>query len=390
MNQLKIFTKKRFFIIFILLILLLLSFFLDQSVLTITEEMRIKALNNAVIALSKLGPGIGATLLIIFLFFRKNWKKIFLLIMSFIAALELGYLAKSVFNIPRPYQLFEIANLTTAKFSSFPSMHSAFVFAALPFFNDELKKYRYPWIFFSLMIAWSRLYLSVHFFSDVVAGALLGFFVGFLIKLLQEKYHFIEKMVEHPSGIFEIRRQFGHALTGVIIVGLIYFGYIDASILAAILVLGGLLSFIAKKQTVPLLHRVLACFERPHHMKNFPGKGSFFMVLGALLALVTFPQNIALASIIIMAIGDSVTNIVGGYFGKRHYFYNQKKKIEGTITGIILATLAANIFLPIFPAFLGSMAGMLVESLSLKIGRFELDDNVVIPLVAGWTIILIL
>lgn len=390
MNQQKIFTQKRCFAGVLFLAIVLLSFLLDQPTLKYTEEIRIKAFNNAIIALSKFGPGIGATMLVIFLLVRKKWKKIFLLILSFIAALELGYLAKSVFNIPRPYELFDIANLTTANFSSFPSMHSAFVFAALPFFTDELKKYRYPWIFFASLIALSRVYLSVHFFSDVVAGAVLGLLTGSLIKLLQEKYHFIEKMVDHPSGTFEIRRQLGHALTGVIIVGLIHFGYIEAPILAMILVLGGLFSLIAKKRTVPLLHKILAYFERPRHIKNFPGKGSFFMVFGALIALLTFQKDIALAAIMIMAIGDSVTNIVGGYFGKRRYFYNQKKKLEGTVFGIIFATLAANIFIPLFPAFIGSLTGILAESLPLKIGRFEIDDNVVIPLVAGWTIVAII
>lgn len=92
-----------------------------------------------------------------------------------------------------------------------------------------------------------------------------------------------------------------------------------------------------------------------------------------------------MAAIMILAVGDSVTNIVGRYFGKIQNPFNEKKKLEGTIIAVVLSTLAALIFVPIWPAFLASTVAMGLESLNLgwKKRGIELDDNVMIPFVAG-------
>ena len=92
-----------------------------------------------------------------------------------------------------------------------------------------------------------------------------------------------------------------------------------------------------------------------------------------------------MAAIMIVAVGDSVTNIVGRHFGKIKNPFNAKKNIEGTITAIIFSTFAAFFFVSFVPAFMGSLVSMAIESIDLGVKRFEIeiDDNVIIPLVAG-------
>ncbi|HIH51471.1 MAG TPA: phosphatase PAP2 family protein [Nanoarchaeota archaeon] len=53
-------------------------------------------------------------------------------------------------------------------------------FSALPVIDREFPRIKIFWIVFALLIIFSRLYFGVHFLSDVVAGALLGYLSGFL------------------------------------------------------------------------------------------------------------------------------------------------------------------------------------------------------------------
>jgi dolichol kinase len=108
-------------------------------------------------------------------------------------------------------------------------------------------------------------------------------------------------------------------------------------------------------------------------------------MLGAALSVFVFEKQTAMAAIMIMAVGDSVTNIVGRHFGVIKNPFNKKKNLEGTFFAIFLSTLAAFYFVPFLPAFLASVASMTIESIDLGWKRFEveIDDNVIIPLIAG-------
>lgn len=82
----------------------------------------------------------------------------------------------------RPFQL----NLTVALLVSqptdwsFPSGHTAASFAAVGALLAEKSRLWKPAFVLATVIAFSRLYLYVHWPSDVLAGALLGTFLGFL------------------------------------------------------------------------------------------------------------------------------------------------------------------------------------------------------------------
>lgn len=62
----------------------------------------------------------------------------------------------------------------------FPSGHAAMVCAVSVVFGRMYRSFRWPLVVIVLAVAISRVYL-VHFFSDVVAGLLLGLAVSSLI-----------------------------------------------------------------------------------------------------------------------------------------------------------------------------------------------------------------
>jgi undecaprenyl-diphosphatase len=87
---------------------------------------------------------------------------------------------------------------------SFPSSHAVNMFAAAVVCSYMFR--RWAWIFFSFagIIAFSRVYVGVHYPSDVVGGALIGFLIGqgmvFLVK-------YIEKIILLKSGKIKEEKQ---------------------------------------------------------------------------------------------------------------------------------------------------------------------------------------
>lgn len=68
-----------------------------------------------------------------------------------------------------------------AKFASFPSGHTTTSFAAAFALGAIFPRWRPVFLVMAVLIAISRLVLEAHYLSDVIAGALLGGIVAFLI-----------------------------------------------------------------------------------------------------------------------------------------------------------------------------------------------------------------
>jgi len=196
----------------------------------------------------------------------------------------------------------------------------------------------------------------------------------------------------------ETKRRIFHICSGLAAVGLIYFGILTPLILIIILVIGGILSVLSLKYKLPVFYWLLKHLDRPQDMKTFPGKGSFYYVLGILLSLVLFDKDIAMASIMIMALGDSVAPLVGHYYGQIKHPLSDKKFLEGTIAGGIAAFLGAWAILSItgtiisnaaIQAVFASIAAMIVEGINIKFSGISVNDNISMPVVAGLIILLL-
>ncbi|MBC7743642.1 MAG: phosphatase PAP2 family protein [Flavobacterium sp.] len=120
---------------------------------------------------------------------------------------------KRIFNSPRPSKFFEGINPIRTlegyplyEWNSFPSGHSASAFTLAVVLTYILPSKHKHWIILpvALLTAISRVYLSQHFFQDVVAGSILGVFLTFqLIWWLENSKWF------HSSKLD--RRLFGSA-----------------------------------------------------------------------------------------------------------------------------------------------------------------------------------
>ena len=188
---------------------------------------------------------------------------------------------------------------------------------------------------------------------------------------------------------FEIRRQAFHICLGLIIVVLLTHNILNSLILFIILIAGILISILSKKFKIPVIYSFLKIFERKDTLKTFPGKGTISFLIGCLLVLQLFERDIALASIMILTFGDSVSHLFGWHMGRKKHPLNCFKSIEGNIAGAITGFIGAIFFISPLPALLASFGAMTAEAVELKMNNKIVDDNIIVPLVAGTIIFLI-
>lgn len=180
----------------------------------------------------------------------------------------------------------------------------------------------------------------------------------------------------------EIRRRLFHLVNGFIFAALIYFDIVNYIVAFGIFVFCLIMGLLVKKFKVPFVTWFFKKFDRPKDFKRLPGKGSIYYTLGITITLFLFPKDIAIASVLILAIGDSMAAVIGQY-GDIQNPFDKKKFIEGSIGGGILAALAAALFVSPLEAGLGALAAMIAEGVDLRMGINQLDDNIIMPLVAG-------
>jgi len=141
----------------------------------------------------------------LFLWKEHKRKWILPLWLSSLFAGIISYLLKVMVMRPRPFQEQLISVLQIAFHfmrnnflswnTSFPSFQAMLVFAALPILNKEFRKFKYVWLIFACLVGFSRVYFGVHYLSDVLAGAIIGYLIGFAMMKLEEKYNFGLKLM---------------------------------------------------------------------------------------------------------------------------------------------------------------------------------------------------
>ena len=94
---------------------------------------------------------------------------------------------KALFTRPRPCLSVEGANLLVGCSASysFPSGHATNIFTAMVFLSLKYPKLSPLLLFIAFLVAYSRVYVGVHFPVDITAGALLGTIIAMIGKPFQ-------------------------------------------------------------------------------------------------------------------------------------------------------------------------------------------------------------
>lgn len=99
---------------------------------------------------------------------------------------------KNLIQRPRPFVSMATVDLLIDKPTSFsfPSGHTSASFAAVGIICSQLKKYRIYIVLLASLIAFSRLYLFVHYPFDILAGIIQGLVCA---KIVLKVYHIVMK-----------------------------------------------------------------------------------------------------------------------------------------------------------------------------------------------------
>lgn len=184
----------------------------------------------------------------------------------------------------------------------------------------------------------------------------------------------IKRQVVHASGIFTILliQFFGRSLAAILVLSMVtilwmaaYYRLNKKKINPAII----------PKELEKLESIIEKEFERP---KEFPLRGAITFYLGAFLAIILFQPNAAIPAIIVLAMSDSFSTLIGKFYGKHKLFINKNKSWEGSTAFFIPALVVLLFFVDPARALLVSLIATFVEMLP------RLDDNITIPIAVGF------
>lgn len=189
---------------------------MDFKILYAIQGIRTPLLDKIFVVITSI-PGnygqIWALLALILLVFKKTRKCGITMLVSYLLVYGMGqYVLKDLIARPRPCHLDQSIELLISRPSSYscPSTHSGWAFAAATsifLFNKKIGILTYV---FSTLVAFSRLYLFVHFPTDVLLGIVLGVLFAILTKIVlssikKKKKHYDislmeESMVNYIKG----------------------------------------------------------------------------------------------------------------------------------------------------------------------------------------------
>ena len=195
------FIKARYVIGLLLVILLsIVVFSFDDKIIKFIEGLRVSYLDYFFLSLVFASNAVIIFFFLTSLFLWKSHKRrwVFPLWITSFLVLGVSFILKILVKRTRPFENGVVSVLAVAfnfmkdNFNTwnfgFPSFQAMLVFSTLPILNKEFKKFKYVWLIFACLVAFSRAYFGLHYLSDVLAGAIIGFLIGQTMVIIEDKY----------------------------------------------------------------------------------------------------------------------------------------------------------------------------------------------------------
>lgn len=169
----------------------------DDAVLRYLAVHRIPWLENSLLEITALGTGLVVFMIVgvaaLFLWLTRHKYSASLLLVATIGGLALNLALKLSFNRPRPTIIPRVTHVVSSSFPSGHAMSAAIVYATVAYLAARLMEHRLSRIVtmllaavIILLIGASRIYLGVHYPSDVLGGYVVGLaWAGFCMATLE-------------------------------------------------------------------------------------------------------------------------------------------------------------------------------------------------------------
>ncbi|QJR20899.1 hypothetical protein BREVNS_0149 [Brevinematales bacterium NS] len=149
---------------------------LDKEIVALLARKRRHGLNVFMTIMTRIGDGYVWFGMILFLLFVDMYAGVVLAMAQLIQIL-LQFLIKNIFTRDRPYVKHGDISILLAppdRFS-FPSGHTAGAFTVVFFLWYFYPVWTWPFLVLAILIGFSRMYLGLHYPTDVLAGMVLGY-----------------------------------------------------------------------------------------------------------------------------------------------------------------------------------------------------------------------
>lgn len=166
---------------------------MEIEILNLIQHLRTPFLDEAMRFVTILGNfSIAWVMLALVLILIPKTRKIGFVVMAAVIldSVLCNVILKNIFVRPRPCDVNTAINLLIPRplGYSFPSGHTSASFAAVSvlYFSGERKIWKVA-LALAILIAFSRMYLYVHYPTDVLGGILVGIFCGYVGKACFDK-----------------------------------------------------------------------------------------------------------------------------------------------------------------------------------------------------------
>lgn len=143
-----------------------------------------------------------AAFILIVLLYKKKWRESILILLAIVLVVTLcdqfaSHVCKPIFTRFRPTHHPDFMDQVKTVFGyrggkyGFISSHAANAFGFATYMSLLFRYRLFTWTIFlwAVLTAYTRVYLGVHFISDIVPGAIAGVFFGWLVYWLYVKVH---------------------------------------------------------------------------------------------------------------------------------------------------------------------------------------------------------
>lgn len=202
-------NKKIIILIAFFILIIFATLYFDSEIVKGISLIRNNFLNEIFLGLTFVSSEMIIFFFLTSLFLWQEHKRKWIFGLWFTLGLSavVSFVLKFLIQRQRPFQLGIVSTLQILEKASylswnfsFPSFQAMLVFCAVPILSKEFRKFKYFWIIFASLIAFSRVYFGLHFLSDVLAGGLIGYLLGWFVIKLEKENKFGERIYKKVFG----------------------------------------------------------------------------------------------------------------------------------------------------------------------------------------------